>query len=83
MPIDDDIFNDLLRVLEDTYAERQVYQAIAQRVPNWKEVFDAEMQPDSDFRKDVARSFVTVKERLLARQKFADILRDLKTHYLQ
>ncbi len=83
MTIDEDIFNDIMRVLENTYAEREVYRAIAEDVPNWKEEFDAAMQPDSDFRKDVARSFATVKGRLLARQKFEDIVRDLKTGCLQ
>ncbi len=83
MTIDDDIFNGLLRAFENVYAERDIYQAIAEDVPNWKEAFDWWMHPDSEHRRAVAQAFATVKERLIAHQKCEDILPELKTGFLQ
>lgn len=84
MPISDDIFSDLLRVLEEIYAQRGVYRAIAQEgVSNWQELFADMMQSDSEYRQSVSRGFTVLKERLIRRQGLQDILRDLKTGRVQ
>lgn len=79
MAVSDEILNDVLRVFETVYAERDVYAAIAQGLPNWKEEFDHWMQPSSSYRQDVSETFRVLRERLAARDKFEDILRGLKT----
>jgi hypothetical protein len=83
MPVKDEIFEDVLLAFERVYAERAAYREIAQAGPNWKEEFDDLMRIDSEHMKEAAQVFVSLRERLSARQRGEDTPRRSKKHLIQ
>jgi hypothetical protein len=77
MPLSEEACSKLLHVLEQLYAERGAYRAIAMSVPNWQETFDFLMAEDS-YRQDVAEAIADVSRKLKTDQQFLESLKRLE-----
>lgn len=81
MPLSDDVLDKLLKVFSEIYSERQVYRALAEKVPGWKALFDG-LVSDPVHRQQVAETFSTLSKRLKDQKRIEEILQQIKKDYI-